>query len=43
MSGKDKWPSFYFSKEKFILGCLNNHYSLSFPEWSLEENKINVS
>ena len=38
MSKKDKRPSFSFSNEKLMLGCLEEKYFLDFSAWLREEN-----
>ena len=40
---KYKQPSFGFSIEKFMLGCLDDEYSLNSFSWSGEENSENMS
>ena len=37
---KDKRPSLSYSNEKFMLGCLDDKYSLNVSVWSREENHI---
>ena len=43
MSKKDKRSSFSCSKQKFMLGYLEDKYFLNFSARSREENNTNVS
>ena len=42
-SRKGKRPSSSFSVEHFMLGCLDDKYSLNLSEWSGEENGADIS
>ena len=43
ISKKGKQPSSSFSIESFMLGCLDDKYSLKLSAWSEEENSTNMS
>ena len=43
ISEKGKRPSSSFSIENFMLGCLDDKYSLNLSAWSGEENSTNIS
>ena len=42
-SKKGKQPSFSFSIEKLILGCLDEKYSFNLSAWPGEKNISNIS
>ena len=42
-SKKGQQPSFSFTIEKFMLGCLDDKYSLNLSAWSGAVNSANMS